>query len=120
MKIILWLLRIIPAFILMQTVIFYKFPGNPESIELFTKLSDFLNGAVSESVIRFGTGIAEIIATILLLIPKTSKLGAILIVLIMLGAVMSHILVLGYNSVFVMALITLGCSAAYLALAPKK
>jgi len=119
MKILLWILRIIPAFILLQTAIFYKFPGHPESIELFTKVSNYFNGAVSESILRYGTGILEVIASILILLPKTSKYGALLIIGIMLGAIMGHVLVLGYDKVFVMALVTLASSVAYLVITRK-
>jgi len=119
MKIILWILRIVPALILLQTAIFYKFPGHPESIELFTKVSNYFNGAFSESIIRYGSGILEVIASVLILVPSTSKYGAFLIVGIMAAAILGHVLVLGYDKVFVMALITFACSAGYLVLRKK-
>lgn len=119
MRILLWILRIVPAVILLQTVVIYKFPGHPDSIELFTKLSNFLNGMVSEGLLRFGTGILEVIASILILVPRTSKFGALMIVGLMAGAILSHIFVLGYDKVFILALITFACSVGYLALARR-
>jgi putative oxidoreductase len=52
-------LRIIPAFIMGQTL-FFKFTSHPESVALFTKLSMEPNG-------RIGIGILELIACLLLI-----------------------------------------------------
>ncbi len=104
---ILWLLRIIAAIIMLQTL-FYKFSANPESVYIFSKLG-------IEPFGRIGTGIAELIASVLLLIPRTSWLGAFLGVGIMAGAIVSHVLILGFEVMndhgllFILALITFCC-----------
>ncbi len=85
-----WLLRIIAAVILLQTL-YFKFTGHPESVELFTKLG-------VEPWGRIGTGIIELIASILLLVPATVFIGAFLGVGLMAGAIVSHLTVIGIES----------------------
>ena len=84
-----WLLRIIAALILLQTL-YFKFTAQPESVELFTKLG-------MEPWGRIGTGIGELITAILLLIPRTTLLGAIMGVGLMSGAIFFHLTKLGIN-----------------------
>ena len=84
-----WLLRIIAAVILLQTL-YFKFTAQPESVELFTKLG-------MEPWGRIGTGIAELITAILLLIPRTTLLGAVMGVGLMSGAIFFHLTKLGIN-----------------------
>src|SRR5688572_30129051 len=85
-----WAVRL-PAFaaagILLQTL-FFKFTGAPESVYIFSTLG-------VEPIGRIGSGVAELIAAILLLIPAWSWLGAGLGVGIMGGAIMGHLTVLG-------------------------
>lgn len=83
-------LRAITAIILLQTL-YFKFTGLPESVELFTKLG-------VEPWGRIGTGIIELITSILLFIPSTVFIGASLGVGLMLGAILSHLLVIGIAS----------------------
>lgn len=85
-----WLLRIIAAVILLQTL-YFKFTGHPESVELFTKLG-------VEPWGRIGTGIIELITGILLLIPATVFIGAFLGIGLMSGAILSHLTVIGIVS----------------------
>ena len=92
-KLISWLLRIVAAIILLQTL-FFKFTGSKESVELFTKLV----GSEYETYVRIGTGFVELIASILLLIPRTAFIGALLGIGLMTGAVLSHLLVIGIQS----------------------
>jgi len=82
-----WTLKGIAALIMLQTL-FFKFSGAEESIYIFSTLG-------MEPWGRYGTGIAELIASILLLTPKFSIWGAILAMGIMAGAILSHIAVLG-------------------------
>ena len=84
------LLRVVAAVILLQTL-YFKFTGQPESVELFTRLS-------VEPWGRIGTGVMELIASILLLLPATIFIGATLGVGLMIGAIASHLLVLGIES----------------------
>jgi uncharacterized membrane protein YphA (DoxX/SURF4 family) len=82
-----WSLRIIAALIMLQTL-YFKFTGAEESVYIFTTLG-------LEPVGRIGSGIAELVASILLLIPSRTWLGALLSIGIMGGAIMSHLTILG-------------------------
>lgn len=82
-----WILQIIVAVILFQTL-FFKFTGAQESVYIFTKLG-------AEPWGRIGSGIVELIAVILLLIPSTVTIGAILSMGVISGAIMSHLTGLG-------------------------
>lgn len=82
-----WILRIIAAAILLQTL-FFKFTGAPESVYIFTKVG-------AEPWGRIGSGVIELIAAVLLLMPRTSWLGALIAAGVMAGAIMSHLTVLG-------------------------
>lgn len=103
-----WTLRIIAAVILFQTL-FFKFTGAEESVYIFSKLG-------IEPYGRIGSGIAELIAAILILIPRTTLLGALLSCGVMIGAIFSHIFVIGTivkndgGLLFSLALITFICS----------
>jgi uncharacterized membrane protein YphA (DoxX/SURF4 family) len=83
----LWILRVIAALIMLQTL-YFKFTDHPESVEIFTTLG-------MEPWGRYGTGILEIIASILILFPNTTILGAILGLGLMAGAIFFHLTSLG-------------------------
>jgi len=83
----LWILRILAAVIMLQTL-FFKFTGAEESIYIFSKLG-------IEPWGRIGTGIGELIASILILIPATTVFGAILGIGLMGGALFFHLTKLG-------------------------
>ena len=83
------ILKIVISIILIQTL-FFKFTGAQESVDLFTKIV-----GEDEAAMRIGTGILELIASILLFIPKRTWLGAILAFSIMGGAIMSHLTIIG-------------------------
>ena len=107
-----WIIRIFPAVIMLQTL-FFKFSAAPESVAIFSKLG-------MEPFGRIGTGIIELIAAVLILIPNKSKFGALLGFGTMTGAIASHILVLGIEvnndggKLFILALITLVACAIVL------
>lgn len=102
-----WLLRIIAAVILIQTL-FFKFTAAEESVYIFTTLG-------IEPFGRIGSGVAELLAAILILIPRTTLLGALIGCCVMLGAIFSHIFVLGIEvkndggTLFILATITFLC-----------
>lgn len=85
--IILWIVKILAAIILLQTL-FFKFTAAPESVEIFTRVG-------IEPYGRIGTGVLELIAAILILIPSTAYLGAGLALGLMLGAIGTHLVILG-------------------------
>ena len=103
-----WTCRIVAAVILLQTL-YFKFTAAPESVYIFSKLG-------LEPWGRIGSGVAELVASILLLVPATTALGVIS------GAIMSHLTVLGIvvmddgGELFALALVVFACSAVVLAL----
>lgn len=84
-----WIFRIVVAIILVQTL-YFKFTGAEESKYIFTKLM-----GESEAVGRIGSGVVELIASILLLIPGTAWLGALIALGTITGAIFSHLTMLG-------------------------
>ena len=81
-------LRVLVAGILLQTL-FFKFTGARESIYIFSTLG-------IEPWGRWFSGFAELIASLLILIPQTQLFGALLAAGVMLGAITSHIFILGF------------------------
>ena len=86
-NILLWISRLVAAIIMLQTL-FFKFSAAPESVYIFDKVGLGAPG-------RIGSGIAELIASLLILFPKTSVYGAGLAVGVMAGAIASHLTILG-------------------------
>jgi len=82
-----WALRLIAAAIMLQTL-FFKFTAAEESVYIFSRLG-------MEPWGRIGSGIAELIASILILIPVTTAFGAVLAMGIMAGAIFFHLTKLG-------------------------
>lgn len=76
------------AIVLLQTL-FFKFNGAPESVYIFTTLG-------IEPIGRIGSGIAELISAILLIWDSKSLIGALLSAGVMVGAIISHVLILGF------------------------
>jgi hypothetical protein len=107
-----WLLQLVVAVILLQTL-FFKFTGAAESVYIFTTLG-------AEPWGRIGSGVIELIASILLLIPRTVAFGAILSLGTISGAIASHLLFLGLvvqndgGLLFGLAIVVFVCSAALL------
>jgi len=82
-----WLLQIAVAAILFQTL-FFKFTGAEESKYIFSTLG-------LEPWGRIGSGLVELVACILLLVPSTVVWGALLSVMVISGAIVSHVTRLG-------------------------
>lgn len=118
LNILIWVLRIVAAGILLQTL-FFKFTGSPESIYIFETIG-------LEPFGRYASGITELIAAILLLIPRFNWLGALLALGVMAGAIMSHLTVLGIEVkedgglLFALAVIVFASSAILLFLDRSK
>lgn len=94
--------------ILVQTL-YFKFTANEESVYIFDIIG-------IEPYGRIGIGFAELIAVILILIPKTSLFVAITGVDLIVGALFANMFVLGIEvkndggTLFILALITFLCS----------
>lgn len=82
-----WVLQIVVAVILLQTL-FFKFSGAAESVYIFSQLG-------AEPWGRIGSGVIELITSVLLFIPRTVALGALLALGTAAGAAMSHLAKLG-------------------------
>ena len=81
------IIKIAIAVILIQTLRF-KFTAHPDSVYIFTQVG-------LEPFGRIGIGVLELIASILILVPKTTWLGATLVIGIIGGAIMMHLTQLG-------------------------
>src|SRR6059036_2380138 len=82
-----WALRLIAGIILLQTL-FFKFSAATESVYIFSTLG-------LEPWGRIGSGVAELIASILLLTPPTVVYGAALSLAVISVAIVSHLTKLG-------------------------
>lgn len=80
-------LRLLAAALMLQTL-YFKFTAQPESVYIFSEVG-------MEPWGRIGTGVAELVASILLLVPRTIALGALMATGIMSGAIVTHVFVLG-------------------------
>lgn len=104
----LWVLRLVPAIILLQTL-YFKFAAHPQSVKLFTQIG-------MEPYGRLGSGMVELIATLLILIPRFTGYGAILGLIMMAGALFFHLTKIGIYFdgdpvLFIYAVITFICCA---------
>jgi hypothetical protein len=113
-NIISWALRLTVAIILLQTL-YFKFTAHPDSVHIFSALG-------IEPWGRIGLGIVELITALLILTPKTKIIGMINSLGIIIGAVFSHLLVLGVTvgndggSLFTLAIIVFIASTLFLIL----
>ena len=111
-----WALRLIVAAILMQTL-FFKFSAAKESVYIFSTLG-------MEPWGRVGSGVFELVASILLLIPSTITLGAAMAVAATGSAILFHLFRLGialtavgdHGELFALAIVVTLCSAGILLL----
>ncbi len=116
-SILFWILRLLVALILLQTL-FFKFTGAAESVYIFSTLG-------MEPWGRIGTGIIELIASVLILIPQTTGIGALTGLGVMSGALFFHLTRLGIvvmddgGQLFIYALVTF-ISCALLAFSHRK
>lgn len=109
-----WALRLIVAIILLQTL-FFKFSAAPESVYIFSTLG-------MEPWGRIGSGVFELIASVLLLVPSTVLPGAAMAMAATGGAIFFHLTKLGialtpvgdHGELFALAIIVTLCAAALL------
>ncbi|HTL09853.1 MAG TPA: DoxX family protein [Chitinophagaceae bacterium] len=101
-----WALRLVAAIIMLQTL-YFKFTGHEQSVRLFTELG-------MEPWGRIGTGVFELIASALILYPRTTGWGAGLGAGLMAGALFFHLTKLGIKfdgdyGLFTLAVIAFVC-----------
>lgn len=114
LKVLSWVLQAVVAVILLQTL-FFKFTGAPESVYIFSKLG-------AEPWGRVASGVFELVAAVLLLVPRAAAVGALLALGVISGAIFSHLTVLGValtevgdrGELFALALAVFAGSAAVL------
>jgi uncharacterized membrane protein YphA (DoxX/SURF4 family) len=99
-----WAARLIAAAILAMAGV-TKLSGAPDAIALFTLLG-------VEPWGRLGLGTVELFTAVLLLPPRTARLGGLGGAGLMTGAILTHLLKIGVSyggdpSLFIMALVTL-------------
>ena len=128
MMVLSWVCRAVGAVILLQTL-FFKFSAAPESVYIFTQLGTFVHGHLhflpvnaTQVSTRIVSGVMELIAAILLLVPRTVWAGAVLAMAATGGAILSHMSFLGIEVMgdggllFALALIVFTVSAVALVL----
>ena len=115
-RLVLLAIRLLVSVNLLYAAIFLKFAAVPDSVALFTKMSQVVHGLVSQSVFRLGSGVFETVVAVLFLIPKTARLGAGLTVVWTTPVILSHIFVLGYGWFFADALMVMLLAVVYLLL----
>ena len=111
-----WALRLIVAVILLQTL-FFKFSAAKESVYIFSTLG-------MEPWGRIGSGIFELVASILLFIPSTLTVGAAMALAATGSAILFHLARLGialtavgdHGELFALAIVVTVCSIAVLLL----
>jgi len=111
-----WALRLTVAVILLQTL-FFKFTAAKESVYIFSTLG-------MEPWGRIGSGVFELVASILLLIPSTITLGAAMAVAATGSAILFHLFRLGialtvvgdHGELFALAIVVVVCSLGLLLL----
>ncbi|MCH2045662.1 MAG: DoxX family protein [Saprospiraceae bacterium] len=103
-----WICQIVAAVILLQTL-YFKFSGAAESVYIFSTLG-------MEPWGRIGSGVTELIAGVLLLLPRFSALGGLISLGVITGALVSHLFVLGIEvmgdggQLFILGIIVWVCS----------
>lgn len=113
-----WVLKIIAALIMLQTL-YFKFSGAEESVYIFSRLG-------MEPWGRVGTGVLELIASVLILYPRTTVIGALLGAGLMSGAIFFHLTRLGIavqgdrGLLFIYALLVLLCCFLLLFISRKE
>jgi putative oxidoreductase len=107
-----WICRSVAAALLLQTL-FFKFTAAPESVYIFTKVG-------LEPWGRIASGVAELIAAMLLFVPGLTWLGAGVALAVIGGALVSHLTALGievqgdHGLLFGLAVVVAVCSAVLL------
>jgi len=84
--ILLWPVQILLAFVFVDASS-AKLMGNPEMVALFTAVG-------FGQRFRYITGVLELTGAVLIMVPKTSRIGAALLAIIMLGALTAHVFIL--------------------------
>ena len=85
-----WALSAFIAIVFVQSL-FFKFTGSAESVYIFSTLRAWSGIALFEPAGRWIIGICELVASILLFVPRMRSLGAAMAIGIMTGAIYFHL-----------------------------
>ena len=96
-KVLPWVLVIYIAFVFIQSL-FFKFAGSEETVIIFNTIGDWMAGnflaPVAGAFKAYGgttIGITELIASVLLFIPRTRVWGALIAIVVISGAIFFHL-----------------------------
>lgn len=120
-RILSWALQGTAAILLAQTL-FFKFSAAKESVYIFSTLGHQLGVGGLEPWGRITSGVVELIAAVLIMIPRTFIYGALLSLGVISGAIVSHLAWLGislpavgdHGELFTLAVIVFAASATVL------
>ena len=104
-NVVLWILQIAAAGMFLM-VGFLKLSGNAQLVGLFEAIG-------LGQWFRYLTGTLEVAGAILLLIPRTSGLGALMLAGVMAGAVMTHLFVVGGSPLMAIILLAVTTVVAW-------
>ena len=85
-NVLLWCVQAFLAFVFFSAA-WAKLVGNPEMVALFTAVG-------SGQWFRYVTGILELTGAVLIVVPRTRRVGAALLATVMLGAITVHVFIL--------------------------
>jgi putative oxidoreductase len=105
MNVVLWVLQIAAAGMFLMAG-FSKLSGNAQMVGLFEAIG-------VGQWFRYLTGTLEVAGAILLLIPRTSGLGALMLVGVMAGAVMTHLFIVGGSPLMAIILLVVTAVVAW-------
>jgi len=105
MNVVLWILQIAAAGMFLM-VGFLKLSGNAQLVGLFEAIG-------LGQWFRYLTGTLEVAGAILLLIPRMSGLGAVMLAGVMAGAVMTHLFVVGGSPLMAIILLAVTTIVAW-------
>src|SRR5260221_13942924 len=75
-------IRLLASVNLLYAAIFLKFAAGPDSVTLFTQMSQAVHGLVSQPVFRLGSAVFETVGAVLLPLPEEPQLGGGLVVFV--------------------------------------
>lgn len=97
-KVLPWVLVIYIAFVFVQSL-FFKFAGSQETVIIFNTIADWMSGIgflawAAEPFRAYGgwaVGLTELVAAVLLFIPRTRAIGALIALVVISGAIFFHL-----------------------------
>jgi putative oxidoreductase len=101
----LWVVQVLGAILFFLTG-FAKLSGDEQMIQTFAAIG-------IGQWLRYVTGLIEFASAILLLIPALSRIGALLVVPIMIGAIVTHVVIIGGSPALPIGLLIIASIVAW-------